>query len=209
MKNFFHISGQLPIPVFIFIPVKQRCIEWNLKIFLRIIRISHHDWVTFYHRTHGLAGFFCIFRRDSRNRRHKYAVHFLFCQISQMSVHQFCRKTNGVGSNCRQTVFINFSCAWVGNLYLKSKCTPKCGPERHRFPIRKHPWKPNRNPFFRFHLCVFIILKQQFFPITEQIGHFILFLLFFFQLQADFFVFDITQHFAALTTVVGNPGPAV
>ena len=138
-ESLLHIAGELTVSVLTPVPVEKRCVKGYMPTFLRGIGVADNNRIAFDDGAHGFAGAFFIFRGYCCDGWHKYAVNTFFRQIAQMTVHQFSREADGIGSDRRQSVFVNFACAQIGQLNLKSQSTPEGGPEWHGFPIGKHP----------------------------------------------------------------------
>ena len=124
-------------------------------------------------------------------------------------MHQFSWEADGIGSDRRQSVFVNFACAQIGQLNLKSQSTPEGGPEWHGFPIGKHPGQTDGDVTFFSSFRIRVVFKQQFLSKFEEIWCLFTGFLCICKLLSDRSILRITEDFAAFAPVVGYPGIAV
>ena len=135
----------------------------------RVIGVTDDNRIAFDDGTHRFAGALCIFRGYCCDGWHENTIHTFFRQIAEVSVHQFSREADGIGSDCGQSVFVNFACAQIGQLNLKSQSTPEGGPEWHGFPIGKHPGQTDGDVTFFSSFRIRVVFKQQFLSKFEEI----------------------------------------
>ena len=94
LEGRFHILSQLPVPVFLRIPVEQRGVIRDSPHLRRIVRVAHDNRISLYNRAHGLTCLFRVLGRNRRDRWHENPVHLFGRQISQVPVDKLCRKAD-------------------------------------------------------------------------------------------------------------------
>ena len=208
-ESLLHIAGELTVSVLTPVPVEKRCVKGDMPTLLRVIGVADDNRIAFDNGTHRFAGALCIFRGYCCDGWHENTIHTFFRQIAEVSVHQFSREADGIGSDRRQSLFVNFACAQIGQLNLKSQSTPEGGPEWHGFPIGKHPGQTDGDVTFFSSFRIRVVFKQQFLSKFEEIWCLFTGFLCICKLLSDRSILRITEDFAAFAPVVGYPGIAV